>query len=67
MNENMNLNMKPPVFNQAEYTREYNKQNYSEIKLFVRPDVKKKFRAAADAEGKSMTSFIVDAVKEYLS
>ena len=54
------------VENKIARTREYNKANYEQIKLQVPKGTKEKIKAAAEAAGKSMTSYIMEAVNERL-
>ena len=53
--------------NKLARTREYNKANYEQIKMQVPKGVKEKIKAAAEAAGKSMTSYIMEAVDEMLA
>ncbi len=46
------------------YNAKYNKKNYSRISLMIPPDVKTEIQAAAERKGKSMTAYIMDAVKK---
>jgi uncharacterized protein (DUF1778 family) len=55
------------VENKIARTREYNKANYEQIKLQVPKGAKEKIKAAAEAAGKSMTSYIMEAVEEKMN
>lgn len=55
------------VENKLARTREYNKANYEQIKLQVPKGAKEKIKAAAEAAGKSMTSYIMEAVEEKMN
>ena len=55
------------VENKLARTREYNKANYEQIKLQVPKGTKEKIKAAAEAAGKSMTSYIMEAVEEKMN
>ena len=46
------------------YNAKYNKKNYSRISLMIPPEVKTEIQAAAEKAGKSMTAYIMDAVKK---
>ena len=52
------------VENKIARTREYNKENYEQIKMNVPKGTKEKIKVAAEKEGKSMTAFIMEAVNE---
>ncbi|WP_313994131.1 Arc family DNA-binding protein [uncultured Selenomonas sp.] len=52
------------IENKLARTREYNKENYEQIVMRVPKGVKEKIKAAAEAAGKSMTSYIMEAVEE---
>ena len=51
-------------FNQAEYIRNFNKENYECISLRVKKGYKKKFKALAKNKGMSMAEFIINLVDE---
>ena len=55
------------VENKIARTREYNKENYEQIVMRVPKGTKEKIKAAAEAAGKSMTSYIMEAVEEKMS
>ena len=55
------------VENKLARTREYNRANYEQIKMQVPKGVKEKIKAAAEAAGKSMTSYIMEAVEEKMN
>lgn len=55
------------VENKLARTREYNKANYEQIKMQVPKGTKEKIKAAAEAAGKSMTSYIMEAVEEKMN
>lgn len=46
------------------YNQKYNKENYARISLLIPPEVKTEIQAAAKEAGKSMTAYIMDAVKK---
>lgn len=46
------------------YNQRYNKENYARISLLIPPEVKTEIQAAAKEAGKSMTAYIMDAVKK---
>lgn len=46
------------------YNQKYNKENYARISLMIPPEVKTEIQAAAKEAGKSMTAYIMDAVKK---
>ena len=46
------------------YNQRYNKENYARISLMIPPEVKTEIQAAAEKAGKSMTAYIMDAVKK---
>lgn len=52
------------VENKLARTREYNKENYEQIVMRVPKGTKEKIKAAAEAVGKSMTSYIMEVVEE---
>jgi uncharacterized protein (DUF1778 family) len=53
-------------FNKYEYDKEYHKKNYDRINIVLKKGVREQIKAAAEKEGKSLNSFIVDAVTEKL-
>ena len=55
------------VENKIARTREYNKENYEQLKMEVPKGTKAVIKAAAEKEGKSMTAFIMEAVNERLA
>ena len=55
------------VENKIERTKAYNKANYEQIKMQVPKGTKEKIKAAAGAAGKSMTSYIMEAVEEKMN
>lgn len=55
------------VENKLARTKEYNKEKYEQIKMQVPKGTKEKIKAAAEKEGKSMTSFIMEAVEEKMN
>lgn len=46
------------------YNQKYNKENYARISLMIPPEIKTEIQAAAEKAGKSMTAYIMDAVKK---
>lgn len=46
------------------YNQRYNKEKYARISLMVQPETKTEIQAAAERAGKSMTAYIMDAVKK---
>lgn len=46
------------------YNQKYNKEKYARISLMIPPEVKTEIQAAAKEAGKSMTAYIMDAVKK---
>ena len=46
------------------YNTKYNKEKYARISLMVQPETKTEIQAAAEKAGKSMTAYIMDAVKK---
>ena len=55
------------IENKLARTKEYNKENYEQIKLQVPKGTKAVIKAAAEKEGKSMTAFIMEAVNEKMN
>lgn len=55
------------VENKIERTKAYNKANYEQIKMQVPKGTKEKIKAAAGVAGKSMTSYIMEAVEEKMN
>lgn len=55
------------VENKIKRTREYNRENYEQLKMQVPKGTKEVIKAAAEKEGKSMTAFIMEAVNERLA
>lgn len=55
------------VENKLARTKEYNKENYEQIKLQVPKGTKEVIKAAAEKEGKSMTAYIMEAVNEKMN
>ena len=55
------------VENKIKRTREYNRENYEQLKMQVPKGMKEVIKAAAEKEGKSMTAFIMEAVNERLA
>lgn len=51
-------------FNQAEYIKNFNKENYDCISLRVKKGYKDKFKELAKRKGMSMAEFIVKLVDE---
>jgi len=48
-------------------TKEYNKANYEQLKMQVPKGTKAVIKAAAEKEGKSMTSYIMEAGNEKMN
>lgn len=48
---------------QKEYVRKHQQEKLDEIKVRPKKGTKDRWRAAADAEGKSLQQFIIDAVE----
>ena len=46
------------------YNQRYNKEKYARISLMIPPEVKTEIQAAAEKVGKSITAYIMDAVKK---
>ena len=46
------------------YNQKYNKEKYARISLMIPPEIKTEIQAAAEKAGKSMTAYIMDAVKK---
>ncbi len=58
-------NKKPAYKSKQEYMRKYNAENYDEIRLYTLPKgTKEKVKAAAEAEGKSVSAFVYDLIKD---
>ena len=55
------------IENKLARTREYNKENYEQIVMRVPKGTKEKIKSAAEAAGKSMTSYIMAAVEEKMN
>ena len=55
------------IENKLARTREYNKENYEQIVMRVPKGTKEKIKSAAEAAGKSMTSYIMEAVEEKMN
>nr|DAT33669.1 MAG TPA: Alginate and motility regulator [Caudoviricetes sp.] len=55
------------VENKIKRTREYNRENYEQLKMQVPKGTKAVIKAAAEKEGKSMTAYIMEAVDERLT
>lgn len=55
------------IENKLARTREYNKENYEQIVMRVPKGVKEKIKGSAEKEGKSMTSYIMEAVNEKMN
>ena len=55
------------VENKLARTKDYNKENYEQIKLQVPKGTKEVIKAAAEKEGKSMTAYIMEAVNEKMN
>ena len=55
------------VENKIKRTREYNRENYEQLKMQGPKGTKEVIKAAAEKEGKSMTAFIMEAVNERLA
>lgn len=55
------------VENKLARTKEYNKEKYEQITMRVQKGTKEKVKAAAEAAGKSMTSYIMEAVEEKMN
>nr|DAN41228.1 MAG TPA: Alginate and motility regulator [Caudoviricetes sp.] len=55
------------VENKIKRTREYNRENYEQLKMQVPKGTKAIIKAAAEKEGKSMTAYIMEAVNERLA
>ena len=55
------------VENKIARTREYNKENYEQLKMEVPKGTKAVIKAAAEKEGKSMTAYIMEAVNEKMN
>ena len=55
------------IENKLARTREYNKENYEQIVMRVSKGTKEKIKSAAEAAGKSMTSYIMEAVEEKMN
>lgn len=54
------------VENKIKRTREYNRENYEQLKMQVPKGTKAVIKAAAEKEGKSMTAYIMEAVNKKL-
>ena len=52
---------------QKEYVRKHQTEKLDEIKIRPPKGTKDRWREAADAEGKSLTQFIIDAVEAALA
>ena len=52
------------VENKLARTKEYNKEKYEQITMRVPKGTKEKIKVAAEAVGKSMTSYIMEVVEE---
>lgn len=46
------------------YNQKYNKEKYARISLLIPPEVKDRIQTAAKEADKSMTAYIMDAVKK---
>ncbi len=46
-------------------TQKYIKNNYDEIKIRIPKGMKDEYKAMAEASGKSLNQFIIDAVEDY--
>lgn len=46
------------------YNAKYNKEKYARISLMIPPEVKTEIQTAAKEADKSMTAYIMDAVKK---
>ena len=55
------------VENKIKRTREYNRENYEQLKMQVPKGTKAIIKAAAEKEGKSMTAYIMEAVNEKMN
>lgn len=55
------------VENKIKRTREYNRENYEQLKMQVPKGTKEVIKAAAERAGKSMTAFIMEAVNEKMN
>lgn len=55
------------VENKIKRTREYNRENYEQLKMQVPKGTKAVIKAAAEKAGKSMTAYIMEAVDERLA
>lgn len=51
--------------NKQQYINKYNATHYDEIRLYTLPKgTKEKVKAAAEAEGKSVSAFVYDLIKD---
>lgn len=58
-------NKKPASKNKQRYIKKYDAEHYDEIRLFSLPKgTKEKVKAAAEAEGKSVSAFVYDLIKD---
>lgn len=55
------------VENKIKRTREYNRENYEQLKMQVPKGTKAVIKAAAEKEGKSMTAYIMEAVNKKMN
>ncbi|MBO5305580.1 MAG: hypothetical protein J6B12_02340 [Clostridia bacterium] len=53
-------------FNQIKYQNEFNKQKYDRISFLVPKGEKEAIKSAADREGKSVNSYILEAVHKQM-
>lgn len=51
--------------NKLDYVHEYSKEKYDRINLSCPKGTKDEWRAAADAEGLSLSAYVMKAVSEY--
>lgn len=51
----------------TDYKRKYNEDKYARIGLYLTPDKKVQWQAAADAQGISLSEFIKQCVNEKLN
>ena len=52
-------------FDQIQYVRDYNAEHYERFTLLMPKGIKDELKAKAKAEGKSLSSYILDIIKEH--
>ena len=52
-------------FDQIQYVRDYNAEHYERFTLLMPMGMKDELKAKAKAEGKSLSSYILDIIKEH--